>query len=91
MYLGGKAKWTIVDSLKKALVNVKGNIEAVLSIGIDAKVAVQQMFRQPGTSTGVPGFSVPDLFFRRPVISSDWKVEFGVTSGIGWCQNTTLT
>ena len=78
IHLGGQARWTIAEGLTKANAELKGNIEAGLQLGLDAKAAYKQTFPFPIASAGVPGFSVPGIITIGPLISLDAEVEIGV-------------
>ena len=78
VHLGGSARWTIAEGLTKANAEMKGNIEAGLQLGLDAKAAYKQTFPFPIAQAGVPGFSVSGLITIGPVIKLDAEVELGV-------------
>ena len=50
-----------------------------MSLGIDAKASVQQSFPFPIISSGVPGFSVPNIISIGHTIKLEAAVDLGVT------------
>ena len=78
LHLGGQARWTIAEGLTKANTEMKGNIEAGLQLGLDAKAAYKQTFPFPIAQAGVPGFSVSGIITIGPVLKLDAEVELGI-------------
>lgn len=78
LHLGGQARWTIAEGLMKANAEMKGNIEASLQLGLDAKAAYKQTFPIPIAQAGVPGFSVSGIITIGPVVKLDAEVDVGV-------------
>ncbi|KAL8833697.1 MAG: hypothetical protein Q9176_007853 [Flavoplaca citrina] len=75
------AVWSKFQSLtfEEANIAMKGNIEAGVGIGIDAKVQARQAFSIPLAEGGPPGFSVSGVFIVGPFISLKAEADLGIS------------
>ncbi|KAL8669726.1 MAG: hypothetical protein Q9168_005695 [Polycauliona sp. 1 TL-2023] len=77
--LSGQATWTVSEGLQRAQISVNGNINAGLSLGIDAIVQTHQVFDYPITAVGIPGFSIPGFIIVGPSLSLAAVAELNVS------------
>ncbi|KAL8983046.1 MAG: hypothetical protein Q9205_002597 [Flavoplaca limonia] len=75
------AVWSKFQSLtfEEANIAMKGNIEAGVGIGIDAKEQARQAFSIPLAEGGPPGFSVSGVFIVGPFISLKAEADLGIS------------
>ena len=66
-------------TFEEANIAMKGNIEAGVGIGVDAKVQARQAFSIPLAEGGPPGFSVSGVFTVGPFISLEVEADLGIS------------
>jgi hypothetical protein len=73
----GRVTVSLISGLTAGSVGLKGNVHAGLGLGLDAKLEYKDSFKKPLFSTGLPGFSVPNVITVGPVasLSAEMDVE----------------
>jgi hypothetical protein len=59
---------------------MKGNVHAGLGLGLDAQLEYKDSFKKPIFSTGLPGFSVPNIITVGPVVSLSAELDVEATA-----------
>ncbi|KAL9012438.1 MAG: hypothetical protein Q9180_009097, partial [Flavoplaca navasiana] len=78
VHLSGRLKFQS-RTFDEANIAMKGNIEAGVGIGIDAKVQARQAFSIPLAEAGSPGFSVSGVFTVGPFVSLKAEADLGIS------------
>ena len=75
--LNGRAKWSLLNGLSEATVDMRGDIKARLAIGVDAGFKLEKQFvRSKVIKQGIPTLTLPKIIVIGPAIGFAAEAEF---------------
>lgn len=76
--LTGRAKWALKDGLQSAVVRINGTLGAGFSLGLDTKIATEQVFDYPLGTVGIPGWQIYGVIVVGPSFGLSAVAELNI-------------
>ena len=77
--LNGRAKWSLLNGLSEATVDMRGDIRARLAVGVDAGFKLEKQYvRGKVIKQGIPTLTVPKIIVVGPAIGFAAEAEFSI-------------